>query len=104
MVIQDRIRLTGLLRKKPWKQGFFYWISFDGTPHAFGDVSPAECSWTDAARAVHDTRSLRRTAFTLPRPSHRDGRRPSTTGARSITLLERPRLLRKRLRKRSFFF
>ena len=26
MVIQDRIRLTGLLRKKPWKQGFFYEI------------------------------------------------------------------------------
>jgi hypothetical protein len=24
MVTLDRIRLTGLLRKKPWKQGFFY--------------------------------------------------------------------------------
>jgi hypothetical protein len=24
MVILDRIRLTGLLRKKPWKRGFFY--------------------------------------------------------------------------------
>src|SRR5215204_699612 len=24
MVIRDRIRLTGLLRKKPWKRGFFY--------------------------------------------------------------------------------
>jgi hypothetical protein len=24
MAIHDRIRLTGLLRKKPWKQGFFY--------------------------------------------------------------------------------
>jgi hypothetical protein len=24
MVTQDRIRLTGLLRKKPWKRGFFY--------------------------------------------------------------------------------
>src|SRR6476660_1148009 len=24
MVAHDRIRLTGLLRKKPWKQGFFY--------------------------------------------------------------------------------
>jgi len=24
MVIRDRIRLTGLLRKKPWQRGFFY--------------------------------------------------------------------------------
>jgi len=24
MVALDRIRLTGLLRKKPWKRGFFY--------------------------------------------------------------------------------
>src|SRR6266540_961870 len=24
MVTRDRIRLTGLLRKKPWKRGFFY--------------------------------------------------------------------------------
>jgi hypothetical protein len=24
MVTLDRIRLTGLLRKKPWKQGFFH--------------------------------------------------------------------------------
>ena len=24
MVTLDRIRLTGLLRKKPWKRGFFY--------------------------------------------------------------------------------
>jgi hypothetical protein len=24
MVILDRIRLTGLLRKKPWERGFFY--------------------------------------------------------------------------------
>ena len=24
MVTQDRIRLTGLLRKKPWQRGFFY--------------------------------------------------------------------------------
>jgi hypothetical protein len=24
MVTQDKIRLTGLLRKKPWKRGFFY--------------------------------------------------------------------------------
>src|SRR5919202_2163903 len=24
MVTQDRIRLIGLLRKKPWKRGFFY--------------------------------------------------------------------------------
>ena len=28
MVTLDRIRLTGLLREKPWKQGFFYWSPF----------------------------------------------------------------------------
>jgi hypothetical protein len=30
MVTLDRIRLTGLLRKKPWKQGFFYARCFTG--------------------------------------------------------------------------
>jgi hypothetical protein len=30
MATQDRIRLTGLLRKKPWKQGFFYDLRFAG--------------------------------------------------------------------------
>src|SRR3954454_21994224 len=26
MVTRDRIRLTGLLREKPWKRGFSYWL------------------------------------------------------------------------------
>jgi hypothetical protein len=30
MVTLDRIRLTGLLRKKPWKRGFFYACCFTG--------------------------------------------------------------------------
>ena len=30
MVTLDRIRLTGLLRKKPWKRGFFYGYRFAG--------------------------------------------------------------------------
>ena len=30
MVTHDRIRLTGLLRKKPWQRGFFYVCCFAG--------------------------------------------------------------------------
>jgi len=30
MVTLDRIRLTGLLRKKPWQRGFFYGCRFAG--------------------------------------------------------------------------
>ena len=47
MAIQDRIRLTGLLRKKPWKQGFFY-----------GSDSPA----TRQARPARADSGLRGTA------------------------------------------
>src|SRR3954463_9254073 len=31
MVTLDRIRLTGLLRKKPWKRGFFYSVVSPGS-------------------------------------------------------------------------
>jgi SAM-dependent methyltransferase len=34
MVTLDRIRLTGLLRRKPWKQGFFYAVRAAGYPFA----------------------------------------------------------------------
>ena len=30
MAIHDKIRLTGLLRKKPWQRGFFYATRFAG--------------------------------------------------------------------------
>jgi hypothetical protein len=40
MVILDRIRLTGLLRKKPWKRGFFYACDFAGD--SLGSLSAGE--------------------------------------------------------------
>ena len=35
MVTLDRIRLTGLLRRKPWKRGFLYWARFAGDSTRF---------------------------------------------------------------------
>jgi hypothetical protein len=40
MVTLDKIRLTGLLRKKPWKQGFFYSLTVAGRS-ALRVISPA---------------------------------------------------------------
>src|SRR5437763_16598833 len=31
----DKIRLTGLLRRKPWKRGFLYWARFAGDSTRF---------------------------------------------------------------------
>src|SRR5579885_753598 len=41
MVTRDRIRLTGLLRKKPWKRGFFYCVVSRGTRRGFGQQPSA---------------------------------------------------------------
>src|SRR5207253_1640938 len=35
MVTLDKIRLTGLLRRKPWKRGFLYWARFAGDSTRF---------------------------------------------------------------------
>jgi hypothetical protein len=48
MAAHDRIRLTGLLRKKPWKQGFFYVLALAGASVATGcgvagDVKAGTC-------------------------------------------------------------
>ena len=45
MVTANRIRLTGLLRKKPWQRGFFY-----GPVRAVGPIQDSlEQSETEAA-------------------------------------------------------
>jgi hypothetical protein len=41
MVTLDRIRLTGLLRKKPWKRGFFYSAFCPGTSYSWAHVPTA---------------------------------------------------------------
>ena len=39
MATLDRIRLTGLLRRKPWKRGFFYWPRFAGDDEAADEAT-----------------------------------------------------------------
>ena len=52
MVTHDRIRLTGLLRRKPWQQGFLYMgrntTSID-VPFP-GDERSEKTPWIEAAR------------------------------------------------------
>jgi len=51
MVTLDRIRLTGLLRKKPWKRGFFYQVVFPGTRRGIGQAALRRSHWNRSARA-----------------------------------------------------
>jgi hypothetical protein len=47
MVTHDRIRLTGLLRKKPWKQGFFYALATDTLLSTLIFISKVVYTWFD---------------------------------------------------------
>src|SRR5215211_5953120 len=49
MVAHDRIRLTGLLRKKPWQRGFFYVVRLRRTRR----VGRFRCSSRSRARRRH---------------------------------------------------
>src|SRR5437763_16243232 len=65
MVTLDRIRLTGLLRKKPWQRGFFYCGLSLRTRHGlvwqpFGGLS-------GTARRGHPTVALRLVGVAPPR-------------------------------------
>ena len=51
MVALDKIRLTGLLRKKPWKRGFFYQVVLLGTRRGFGQAAVRRSLWNRSARA-----------------------------------------------------
>jgi hypothetical protein len=51
MVTRDRIRLTGLLRRKPWKRGFLYQVVLLGTRQGFGQAAVRRSLWNRSARA-----------------------------------------------------
>jgi hypothetical protein len=44
MAVHDRIRLTGLLRKKPWQRGFFYACRLAGDSSGWPRGGPAAVS------------------------------------------------------------
>jgi hypothetical protein len=78
MVTQDRIRLTGLLREKPWKRGFFYGPDSPATRQA----SPwrADCGLRGTARRGRPGYTRRRSASHARRyqaaPTHLKGGKP----------------------------
>src|SRR2546423_3863869 len=52
MITLDKIRLTGLLRRKPWKRGFLYWARFVGDSTRFRlRQANARSPWNRSARA-----------------------------------------------------
>src|SRR5262245_41432106 len=100
MVTLDRIRLTGLLRRKPWKQGFFYGSILSLLANASTVVQHVRCM--TEARTVHersgpvvDTRLHRATiavlrgrgwdGLTLERVAQEAGRARSTLWRQGLT-------------------
>jgi len=88
MVTHDRIRLTGLLRKKPWKQGFFYFYDTGDTPGSSSglpDGSLRRFPWNRSGSGTRPFASRLCRLRSVPHRARRLTARPTRPTVRSST-------------------
>src|SRR3954452_6557600 len=79
MITLDRIRLTGLLRKKPWRRGFFYRPDSPATRQA-RPQGQADCGLRGTARRGRPAWRLGRAGYEPLRETEVDSRSRSRRG------------------------